>query len=91
MAAPLSVCTKVEQRLVIRFLWYEGLSGAEIHRKLSPQNGNSVLPQRNIYEWIEILKNGHTSFTHEEGPGRPSTSTTDGNIESVHDMVLSDK
>ena len=44
MAAPLSVCTKEEQRSVIRFLWSEGVSGAEIHRRLSAQYGNSVLP-----------------------------------------------
>jgi hypothetical protein len=29
MAAPLSVCTKEEQRGVIRFLWSEGVPGAE--------------------------------------------------------------
>ena len=32
MAAPLAVCTKEEQRAVIRFLWSEGVPGAEIHR-----------------------------------------------------------
>jgi hypothetical protein len=56
MAAPLSVCTKEEQRSVIRFLWSEGVSGAEIHRRLSAKNGKSVLPQRSANEWIEKLK-----------------------------------
>ena len=64
-AAPLSVCTKEEQRSVIRFLWPEGVSGVEIHRRLSAQYGNGVLPQRSLYEWIEKLKNGRTSVTHE--------------------------
>jgi hypothetical protein len=31
MAAPLSVCTKAEQRSVTRFLWSEDVSGAEMH------------------------------------------------------------
>jgi transposase len=83
MATPLSVCTKEEQRSVIRFLWSEGVSEAEIHRRLSAQYGNSVLPQRSVYEWIEKLKNGRTSVTHEEGAGRPSTATTDDNTERV--------
>ena len=65
VAAPLSVCTKEEQRSVIRFLWSEGVSGAEIHRRLSAQHWNSVLPQRSVYEWIEKLKNVRTSVTHE--------------------------
>ena len=65
MAAPLSVCTKEEQRSLIRFLWSEGISGAEIRRRLSAQYGNSVLPQRGVYQWIEIFKNVRTSVTHE--------------------------
>ena len=65
MAGPLSVCTKEEQRSVIRLLWSEGVSGAEIHRRLSAQYGGSVLPQRGVYEWIEKLKNGCTIVTHE--------------------------
>ena len=65
MAGPLSVCTKEQQRSVIRFLWSEGVSGAEIHRRLSAQYGNSVLPQRGVYEWIEKFKNVRTNVTHE--------------------------
>jgi hypothetical protein len=31
MAAPLSICTKEEQRSVVRSLWAEGLKGVKIH------------------------------------------------------------
>ena len=31
MAVALCVCTKEEQRSVIRFLWSEGVSGVEVH------------------------------------------------------------
>ena len=65
-------------------------SGAEIHRRLSAQYGNSVLPQLSVYELIEKFKNGRTSVTNEEGAGRLSTSTTDDNIERVRDVVLLD-
>jgi hypothetical protein len=78
MVTPLSVCTKKEQRSVIRFLWSEGVSGAEIRRRLSTQYGKSVLPQV------------RTSVTHEEA-GRPSMATTDDNIDRVCDMVLLDR
>ena len=91
MAAPFSACTKEEQRSVIRFLWSECVSVAEIHRRLSAQYGNSILPQRSVYEWIEKFKNGCRSVTHEEGAGRPSTSTTDDNTERVGDLVLLDR
>ena len=81
MTAPLSVCTKEEQRAVIRFLWAQGVLGAEIHRRLSAQYGNSALPQQSVYDWITMFKNGRTSFTLDERSGHPSTSTTEGNIE----------
>ena len=88
MAAQLTVCTKDEQRSVIRFLWSEGVSGDEIHRRLSAQYGNSVLLKRSVYEWIEKLKNVRTSVTHEERAGRPSTDTSDDNTERVRYMVV---
>ena len=90
MAAPLSFCTKEEQRSVIRFLWSEGVPGTEIHRRLSVQYGNSVLSQRSVYEWIEKFKNGRTSVTHDEGAGPPVTVTNE-NIERVREMILSDR
>jgi hypothetical protein len=81
MAAPLSVCTKEEQRSVMCFLWPEDVSGAEIHRRLSAQYGKSVLLQRSVYEWIEKIENVLTSVTPEEGARRLSAATTDGNTE----------
>ena len=69
------VPTKSSQRAGIWFLGAEGIPGAEIHHKLSAQYGNSALPQRSVYDWITMFKNGRTSVT-DERYGRPSTSTT---------------
>jgi len=44
MSAHLSVCTKEEQRSVIRFQWAEGVEGAEIHARLCTQYGEHALP-----------------------------------------------
>jgi hypothetical protein len=55
MTAPLAVCTKEEQRAVIGFIWSEGVSGAEIHRRLSTQHGNSALTRRSVYEICQRL------------------------------------
>jgi hypothetical protein len=40
-----------------------GESGAAIHQRLSAQYGNSVLPQRSVYEWIEKFKNDLPTYT----------------------------
>jgi hypothetical protein len=68
LEGPFFICTKEEQRAVIRFLWAEGVPGAEKHRRISVQYGNSVVSQRMVYEWIERFKNGCTSIKHEEKP-----------------------
>ena len=52
---------------------------------------NSVLPQRSVYEWIDKLKNGRTNVTHDKGAGRPSTATTEGNIERARNVILLDR
>ena len=91
MAAPLAVCTKEEQRAAIRFLWSESVPGAEIHRRLSIQYRDSALPRRSVYKWIQKFTSGRTNVPHEEGAGRPSTSTTDEKIQQAREMVLANR
>jgi hypothetical protein len=66
MVTPLGVCTKEEQRAVIRFLWSEVVSGAEIHRRLSTQYGNSALPRRSVYEICRRLLDRYNNEGKEE-------------------------
>jgi hypothetical protein len=66
MACPLAVCTKEEQRAVIPFLWSEGVSEAEIHRRLSTQYGNSALPRTSVYEICQCLLDRYNNKGKEE-------------------------
>ena len=91
MDAPLFICTKEEQRAVIQFLWTEIVLGAKMPRRMSVQYGDSVMSQQIVYEWIERLRNGHTSSKHEEGGVHPSASLTDANAEQVFDMILQNR
>ena len=43
MAVKLINCTKKDQRSVIRFLWAEGVPGAQIHLRMCAQYGDKVL------------------------------------------------
>jgi hypothetical protein len=58
MAAKRINCTKEEQRSVIRFLWAEGVPGAQIHLCICAHYGDKVLSRRIMYEWIEMFENG---------------------------------
>ena len=80
MDALLFICTKKVQRSVIRFLWAEVVPGVRMLRRMSVQNGNSVVSQWIVYEWVERFRNGHTRIKHEEGDGCPSTSTQNKSV-----------
>ena len=43
MAAPLSTCTKIEQRVVVRFLWTENMEAKDIHNEMLPMYGEHCL------------------------------------------------
>jgi transposase len=87
MEAPLSICTKEEMRGVIRFLFAEGVKPVEIIRRMQAQYGDNCLSRSKIYEWIDHFKKGRTSVCDEERSGRPSTSRTENNIETVEIMA----
>jgi hypothetical protein len=72
---PIFICIKEEQRAVVLFLWAEGVPGAEMHRRISVQYGNSVVSQWMVYEWIDRFKNGRTSIKHEEGARRRASGS----------------
>jgi hypothetical protein len=67
MEAPLFIYTKEEQWTVICFLWAKGVSGCEMHRRMSVQCRNSVVSKQSIYKWR--FKNGWISIKHKEGAG----------------------
>ncbi|KYO21352.1 histone-lysine N-methyltransferase SETMAR [Alligator mississippiensis] len=91
MATQLAVCTKEEQRSVIRFLWAEGVPPSEIHRRIVAQYGKNCLAQRKVYEWVEKFKHGRTSVVDEPRAGRPNTATTEDNIAKVDAAVRASK
>lgn len=91
MTAPLALCTKEERRAVIRFLWWEGVSGAEIYRRFLSQYEDIAQPRRNVYEWTEKFKCNRTCEMHEKGAGRPSIFTTDEKTQQARHMVMANR
>lgn len=56
-----------ERKAVTLFLWAKGLSGCEMHRRMSVQYRNSVVSKQSVYRWS--FKNGWISIKHKEGAG----------------------
>ncbi|UYV79673.1 hypothetical protein LAZ67_18000238 [Cordylochernes scorpioides] len=58
MIAPLKDCITLKQRAVIRFLNAEGIQTSQICQRMKNIYGESCLSQKNIYKWVNKLKNG---------------------------------
>jgi hypothetical protein len=78
MEAPLSICTKQEMRVVIRFLSAEGVEPVEIIRRMQAQYGDNCLSRSNIFEWIDHFKKGRTNGTGKQ------TNHSGQNFERFH-------
>ena len=50
--------------------------------------GEATLDRSNVYRWYKIFSEGGEDVNDEERDGRPSTSTTDENIDKVKKIVL---
>ena len=50
--------------------------------------GEATLDRSNVYRWYKIFFEGQEDVNDEERAGRPSTSTTDENIDEVKKIVL---
>jgi hypothetical protein len=91
MSARLSFCTKEKQRSVVRFLWEEGVKGADILTRSCAQYGDNALPRQNVHEWIEMVENVRTNARDAERSGRPSTSTAGEEQKEARAVTLADR
>lgn len=90
MAAPLEVCSRFEQRAVIRFLRSDNLSGSEIHRMLVEKYGTMCLSKTQVYEWCMKFDNGETCLADAPRAGR-SVTATPSVIEGINTFVRNNR
>ena len=50
--------------------------------------GEATLDRSNVYRWHKMFAEGREDLNDEERAGRPSTSTTDENIDEVEKIEL---
>ena len=53
--------------------------------------GEATLDKSNVYRWYKMFSEGREDVSDEERSGRPSTSTTDENIDEVKKLVLANR
>ena len=82
---------KLEQRANIKFFVNLGQSGAETFEMLGRAYGNQAMFRATCFECHARFKRGRTSLEDDERSGRPSTSSTPKNVETVRWLVHEDR
>ena len=68
---------KCEVRAVIRFLYAEGCTAAEIHRRMSNVYGETFMSDSKVRQWCRNFEAGRTDVHDAGGQGRKRVSTDD--------------
>ena len=58
---------------------------------LTKAYSESAMSKTRAHEWYKRFQDGREDVEYDERPGRPSTSTTDENVEKVKEMVMNDR
>ena len=93
MASDAKACfsSKVEYRVVIRYLYLKGKTGKEIHGEVADVYGSSAPSSAQVKFWVGEFKRGRTSLEDEARSGRPLDATDEEMCKKVRDLVYSDK
>ncbi|KAG5332407.1 SETMR methyltransferase, partial [Acromyrmex charruanus] len=82
---------KMDQRICIKFCVKNKIKCANAFRMLTVTYGEATLDRSNVYRWYKMFSEGREDVNDEERAGRPSTSTTDENIDEVKKIVLANR
>jgi len=80
-----------EIRAVIKYLQKKHLSPTEIHADLQNTLGESSPSYEVVKRWCREFKCGRESCEDAPRAGRPTTVTTQENVNKIHDMVMADR
>jgi len=70
MAAPISTCTKIEQRGVVHLLWAKNMEAKDIHKAMLPMYSEHCLAHQAFHNWVQKFSEGRTSIEDKHQVGR---------------------
>jgi transposase len=82
---------KLEQRANIKFCVKFGKFGVETFEMIRRVYRNKAMSHARCFEWHACFKRGRTLLEDDERSGRPSTSSTPKNVETIRQLVHEDR
>ncbi|KAM4678284.1 histone-lysine N-methyltransferase SETMAR-like isoform 1-T2 [Discoglossus pictus] len=82
---------KISHRAVIQFLAKKGLTPKAIHDDMVATLGEDAPSYSMVKKWTGDFKRGRKSLEDDPRSGRPTTSTTPELVDSVRDLLRSDR
>ena len=79
----------MEQRAAIKFCFKLNKTATETWEMLQIAYGSECLSRTTVFEWYKRFKSGRESLDDDLRTGRPSTSSTEENVERVQAAVVS--
>ncbi|KAG5307304.1 GVQW3 protein, partial [Acromyrmex insinuator] len=70
-------------RIVVKFHVKLGKTATETYNLLKEVYGHECLSRARVFEWFKRFQDGREDVEDDSRPGRPSTSKTDDNIETI--------
>ena len=80
-----------EQQTNLKFLVRLGKNPTEALKLLQDVYGDDAMSRARVFEWHRRFKEGREDVEDDPRSGRPSTSTTEENVEIVRQKVLGDR
>ena len=78
----------MDQRICLKFCEKNVIKCNKVSEILTKAYSESAMSKTRVYEWYKHFQDGREDVENDERPGRPSTSTTDENVEKVKEMVM---
>ena len=80
--------SNIERRAIIKFFARKGLNAIKISKELDNVNKNAASSYRTLVKWVTEFKDPERGFEDAPRMGRPSTITTDENMEAIERIVM---
>ena len=78
----------MDQKIYIKFCVKNEIKCNKVCEMLTKAYGESAMSKTRVYKWYKCFQDGREDVEDDE---RPSTSTTDANVEKVQEMVMNDR